>query len=368
MRISLPITTVHLKNFKAIRDSKPIVLTPITIFIGNNGSGKSSVIEGLETFHQVILNGLDHALTQWHGFEYIWNQVLRRPSRSPDSVVPDGMEFTVAGTRESQKQRYHVAIQAVTEQIDEIRITRYRWATSKQAWTQGPKFINAGQITDDRVKKFVKGWQFLHLEPRSMMEPTLQRRAAQQIGLERNGSNLAEYLHAIRMLDLAAFNEIVEALKVVLPYVNDLTTNITSELERRVYLALNETNVKTPLPGWLLSSGTVRILAILAVLRHPQPPPVIIIEELENGIDPRTLQFLVEEFRLFTEAGKGQIIITSHSPYLLDLFSLTQIVVVERDESGAPTFFRPAKQSTLDSWTEKFAPGRLYTMGVLTRN
>src|SRR5947208_8275222 len=97
-------------------------------------------------------------------------------------------------------------------------------------------------------------------------------------------------------------------------------------------------------PGWLLSTGTLRILAILAALRHPKPPPLLVIEEVENGLDPRTLHLLVEEIRVAITGGITQVVLTTHSPYLLDLLDLSQIVVVER-EDGLPTFRRPdAKQ------------------------
>jgi len=51
-----------LKNFKAVQDSKTIKFTPLTAFVGNNGSGKSSIVEAMETFQSVVLNGLDEAM------------------------------------------------------------------------------------------------------------------------------------------------------------------------------------------------------------------------------------------------------------------------------------------------------------------
>src|SRR5437867_1018487 len=64
----------RLKNFKAVRDSAVLRFTPLTVFIGNNGSGKSSIIEGLETFQAVVEEGLDKAMQQWRGFEHIWHK------------------------------------------------------------------------------------------------------------------------------------------------------------------------------------------------------------------------------------------------------------------------------------------------------
>lgn len=56
------IQSFHLKNFKAVQDSHVIKFTPLTVFIGDNGSGKSSLIEGLETLQAVVDLDLDRAM------------------------------------------------------------------------------------------------------------------------------------------------------------------------------------------------------------------------------------------------------------------------------------------------------------------
>ena len=101
------------------------------------------------------------------------------------------------------------------------------------------------------------------------------------------------------------------------------------------------------------------------MFRHPEAASVVFIEEMENGLDPRTIHLLVEEIRSFLQDG-GQVVATTHSPYLLDLLDLSQIVVVERGATGAPEFTRPSKRK-LKGWAERFAPGKLYTMGNLTK-
>ena len=118
-------------------------------------------------------------------------------------------------------------------------------------------------------------------------------------------------------------------------------------------------------PGWMLSTGTLRMLALLALLRHPIPPPLIVVEEIENGLDPRSIHLLVEEIRTAVLNGVTQVILTTHSPYLLDLLKLDQLVLVARDEKGEPRFHRPDDDAKLNEWAKDFAPGRLYTMGTL---
>jgi len=66
--------------------------------------------------------------------------------------------------------------------------------------------------------------------------------------------------------------------------------------------------------------------------------------------------------------GVTQVILTTHSPYLLDLLTLEHLVLVERDRDGAPRFRRPADDDVLATWANNFSPGKLYTMGNLSRS
>src|SRR2546423_1633107 len=64
------IKSVEIKNFKAIEKVK-VKLTPLTAFIGYNGTGKSSMLEALETFQSIVANGLDKAMQPWKLFEHV---------------------------------------------------------------------------------------------------------------------------------------------------------------------------------------------------------------------------------------------------------------------------------------------------------
>ena len=365
MKSKLSLSSFCLKNFKAVQNSKTIKFTPLTVFIGNNGSGKSSVVEAMETFQSIVLSGLDEAMAPWYGFEYIWNKT--KEHKTIKDRISNPMTFTFRGIAENEKFKAHLEVVSDSN-FNKIYFQDYKAAYHSGELTPMNTYISKGEITDPKLKSFVNDWQFLRLDPHLMTEPMPQKRSSGAIKLNHSGSNIAEYLQSIRDQDLQAFNGIIEALKGVLPFAEDLQPAITSELDRKVYLSMSEENIADKLPGWLLSTGTLRILALLAILRHPIPPPVIIIEEIENGLDPRTVHMLVEEIRYFVESGLGQIIVTTHSPYLLDLLKLSQIVVVERDAFGSPVFTRPASQKSLEEWTQKFSPGKLYTMGKLRRS
>ncbi|OGG56220.1 MAG: chromosome segregation protein SMC [Candidatus Handelsmanbacteria bacterium RIFCSPLOWO2_12_FULL_64_10] len=376
----------RLKNFKAVQDSGTVRLTPLTVFIGNNGSGKSSLVEGLETLQAIIEHGLDRAMQQWHGFEHIWNQAVPRKLLKPREGRPyhsNSMSFELRGKTQQNPLTPTQGPFAATMKINagpggnelfiqeekiilkgRIRIERDDTGQVRVQGTEHPAVSDGESILRLWLRGFTQEWQFVSLVPQAMGSPTPQKRTSGPARLAKDGSNIADYLLHIRRTDQSAFDGIVETLQYVLPFARDLQPALTSELERTVYLQLAEGNFKVP--GWLLSTGTLRILTLLALLRHPTPPPLIVIEEIENGLDPRTIHLIVDEFRNAVESGRTQVMLTTHSPYLLDLLDLSHIVLVER-VNGQPTFTRPADQKSLQEWAKTFGPGRLYTMDRLGR-
>jgi len=384
----MPLASFRLQNFKAVRDSATVPFGPLTVFIGNNGSGKSSLVEGLETFRHIVVDGLDAAMRRWRGFDHVWNQGVKHDLRQSGDHRPAHShpitfraDLRIEGFRVLARQEINLGEggnQLFIQQEQVIRRGRRgreritRNADGKQTLIVGasgkpisvaPQLEDGRSLLHDIVGGCLERWQFLNLVSDAMGQPVPQQRAAGQVRLARNGANIAEYLNEIRKLDLEAFNGIIESLRYVLPFVADLQPTLTSEVERACYLKLKEEDFEVP--GWLLSTGTLRIVALLACLRHPQPPPLLVVEEVENGLDPHTLHLLVEEIRAALETGKTQVILTTHSPYLLDLLDLSHVVVVERVE-GEPKFTRPDR-AELGEWAKSFAPGRLYTMGRLTR-
>lgn len=376
-----PLKSFRLKNFKAVKDSGTIKFSPLTVFIGNNGSGKSSVVEGLETLQTIATYNLDKGMNQWRGFEHIHHkgvlQALRHTKEGRLCYTnPISFELQAYENSAMYSSLLEISSEPNGNRIfisQEILECKGNWKYSQNSHgeefnhqksppekTPG-QFINGGSLLGKHTGFYLE-WQFVSLVPERMGDPTPQRRAVRDIVLAKDGSNIAEYLLSIRTLDASAFEGIIETLKYVLPYAVELEPMLTSELERAVYLQLAEGRFKVP--GWLLSTGTLRIVSLLALLRHPSPPPLIVIEEIENGLDPRTIHLIVEEIRNAVESGKTQVIATTHSPYLLDLLHLSQIVVVERKD-GEPKFWRPTDDASLREWAKKYGPGKLYTMDLL---
>ena len=124
-----------------------------------------------------------------------------------------------------------------------------------------------------------------------------------------------------------------------------------------------------PFADWSagLSSGQCRLLLLLLLMRRQVPfAPILVIEDLEEGLDPRAIHFIVNELRQFTEDGDRQVIFTTHSPYLLNLLDLSHVIFVQRNEAGLTIFSRPDDNPNVRAWAEDFAPGDLWTTGRFT--
>jgi predicted ATPase len=185
------------------------------------------------------------------------------------------------------------------------------------------------------VANHIRDWQFLTLAPDRMGLPVPQQRTGGGVRLARDGSNIADFLLDLRRprSERLRWHRRDDVLRPALRQ-RPPASLTSSEIERKAWLQLTEADFKVP--GWMLSTGTLRLLALLALLRHPKPPPLIVVEEIENGLDPRSIHLIVEEIRNAVLDGTTQVVLTTHSPYLLDLLTLDHLVLVERDGEGHP--------------------------------
>ena len=157
-------------------------------------------------------------------------------------------------------------------------------------------------------------------------------------------------------------------MRFVLPYITNIEANEVKEtINKTIELSLYESGTTSkPIPGWLLSSGTLRVLALLSMFETPEKPSVLFIDEIENGLDPRTIGLLLSQIESVFLNNSMQVIVTTHSPFLLDLVPLESIVVSEKSDKGS-VFKVPKDENGLKIWKDKFSPGKLYTMGKLTK-
>ncbi len=112
------------------------------------------------------------------------------------------------------------------------------------------------------------------------------------------------------------------------------------------------------IPSWLLSEGTRRLTAIFALLATRPRPSLVAIEEIENGLDPWTLQFVFRALRQASDEGV-QILLTTHSPFLLDHVHSDEIIHVTR-EKGETSYTPIDGYQEVAKYKDMVAPGAMY--------
>jgi predicted ATPase len=148
--------------------------------------------------------------------------------------------------------------------------------------------------------------------------------------LQTLGENLGIVLHTLQVENPNKFKEIEDILKSALPEFEELTTGLTSHEPGKTYIRIKEKNLKISTPAWGMSDGTLRLLGHLVVLYLPTPPPLVCIEEPENYVHPRLLELIVDLAK--TASEKTQVLITTHSPYLVDFLEPEDLVIVEKKQ------------------------------------
>ena len=128
---------------------------------------------------------------------------------------------------------------------------------------------------------------------------------------------------------------------------------------------LHESGLKSPISATRLSDGTIRFMAILALLLSPTPPPLICIEEPELGLHPDAVSLLAE---LLAEAStRTQLIVTTHSDTLVSgLTDHADSVLVCEHQGG--TELKRLDSGKLKHWLDRYRLGDIWRIGELGGN
>jgi len=155
--------------------------------------------------------------------------------------------------------------------------------------------------------------------------------------MQGNGRYLAASLHRIMQSDDGAEAEMSHWVRQVIPGARWIRVRHLEELHR--YVVDLETRDGQHFTSRVLSDGTLRLLALLALQYDPEPAGVIFLEEPENGVHPRRLFTIVDLLKgmstnpeaesIDPQESLRQVLINTHSPYLVDALDLDDLILVE---------------------------------------
>jgi predicted ATPase len=141
---------------------------------------------------------------------------------------------------------------------------------------------------------------------------------------------------------------------------------ITRILFGRVGLELLESPFEKPLPAQRLSDGTLRFLALAAILFQPTPPPLICLEEPELGMHPDMIRMVAK--MIIDAASRTQLIVSTHSEQLLSSLQGDFDALFAFDSGVNGSVVRRFSQTDYATWREEHTLGQLWTSGELGGN
>jgi predicted ATPase len=383
---------LHVKNFRSFRDTK-IEFGYNNILVGPNMSGKSNLIDLFRFIKDLLfpsqqgLFGLNSAFNARKGF----NNVAWRGAENPRIEIalegeffhPRRMDYAYEisilgsfqwGTANVERETLKIIDEAGEHTLIDTHEQRRRAfrtdGTQINESTDSTRLVMEYEMPNWEAsifKQSVLSWKFFNFIPALMRQPN-QTAAAPALNIY--GDNLSAWLMLLQTRFSDHFELIRNAVRDVFPTVENIFTNPTAQ--STVFLASKEKFLKGPITIGEMSDGELAFLALLSVIYSPPEfgSDLCFVEEPENHLHPRLIAILVELLRQVQQSlepdSRGQLVVTTHSPHLVDRFGLAEILIANK-VTGATDFLRPSNDEALRELVASTDAGlgELYYSGVL---
>ena len=176
----------------------------------------------------------------------------------------------------------------------------------------------------------------------------------------RDGSNLPWVIQRLRQTNLNKFTAWLDHVRTALREVRDIRI-VQREDDFHAYLMLRyETGVEVP--SWMVSDGTLRLLALTLISYLPDDGKIYLMEELENGIHPMAIEAV---YQSLSSVYDSQILVTTHSPVLVSCAQLEEILCFAKDYKGATDIILGKEHPRLEGWQGSVDSNLLFASEVL---
>ena len=418
---------IFAKNYRNLDLDRGIDLSNLNVFVGSNGAGKTNLIELMEFFCEALTSPnsetsgmsrfekayfqsakefLDRSITVPNKINFglrfdhlekrscllAWAMELAVSSNKKPTIINEKLAELdpeiLSGLKKpsyNDKQPFYY-YQTVENQSDSVLVSVFDNNDEKsiQLINRVPanimllesitSLLEKVDILPSRVpiyetRRFlleqVSKWRFYNantMNTKSICEAE-PKAGLSDIYVNPSGENLALVLHNLINDSIDFEEEINRCVKAIRPDSQKIRTALTGLLSLTVQWKVS--GIADPFLLRELSDGTVRMLCWATILRSHKLPSLIVIEEPEVGIHPAWLKVLAEWIKLASE--RTQVIITTHSPDLLDCFTdrLENVYVFNKKQDDPHHFVidrlsRDRFQSLLD---EGWELGDIYRVG-----
>ena len=175
-----------------------------------------------------------------------------------------------------------------------------------------------------------------------------------------DGSNLPRVVRRLRKEHAVAFDDWLRHVRAALPEIEDIRV-VEREDDRHCYLMLRyESGVEVP--SWMLSDGTLRLLALTLPAYLPDTGKVYLMEEPENGLHPGVME---DVYDALCSVYGSQVLLATHSPVFLSRVDLEQVLCFGKDADGATDVVPARAHPGLKDWQGSPNLSVFFAAGVL---
>lgn len=389
------------ENFESLQHVA-VKLRPVNVLVGPNGAGKSNLLDVVAFLGDSVREDLGPALERRGGFE----RVRFRGELSEELVRIHVSANVTRYSSLTAPDEYDLSFRTVPgrirreEKLQRTTLLR-RWESFQFKRLQGPGrriTINGSRVQVAEPGLATRSSRLLRTE--SLGLSTLPRLAMEEGGgevrrmadlfesfrvfdvdvesarspsymddtgaLDHDGGNLAAFLWGLSH-DEELFEALEEDARAFIPGLRNLHFRLLGGAEEAIALELEEAGLKDRTTLREASFGTVRALALLAMLYDPAPPPLTCVEEIDHGLHPYVFERLVE--RLRDASTRTQFLIATHSPALVNRLDPNELIVCERDpETGAsriPAIDPERVQAMAEKLEGELGLGEIWFTGTL---
>ncbi len=181
--------------------------------------------------------------------------------------------------------------------------------------------------------------------------------------LHGDGGNLAAFLYRLKRTNASSYRRILSTVRLFAPFIEDFSLSPRALDPQRILLNWKQSGSDYEFGPHQLSDGTLRAIALTALLLQPETelPKLIVVDEPEIGLHPYALGVIASLFK--KASHHTQIIVATQSPQLLDDCDPEDIVCVER-KGQESVFFRP-DPAKLGEWLAEYSLGEIWQKNVI---
>ena len=415
------ITLIEAKNYRCLQYIRQ-PLGPFHVLVGPNASGKTTFLDVVAFLGDLVSGGLDEAVGKRTSnyYDLIWGRQGDGFELAVEAAIPEAQQPKTQ--RQYSHIRYEIAvgidrdtgefviqeeylllvdakcrgevssssgvipnvgsngepvvraapgehIKAVIARFEAETELYYQENDDKTAYLAsdgGPRHSLLENLPENE-KRFPASTWFKRLLRHNVRKIELDGavlRKASRPGLSRtimpDASNLPWVINDLRIRHISQFELWIAHLQTALPDLTDIKTVVRDD-DRHRYLVLCYQG-SLQVPSWMVSDGTLRLIALTLIAYQLDIQGVYLIEEPENGIHPCAIETM---FQSLSSVYDAQVLLATHSPVILSVADADDVLCFSKTADGAAEIVSGSEHPALINWHGETNLGVLFAGGVL---